>query len=153
MIIDETTARERAWAIPALCALMIFHHDFQIPRLAQIQQLAWSPGALDVSLRYGICNISGNIIDATDFIVTLHRDGAIGMRVNQVLVADSKQAVLSFLTGEVFRETKRWAEDMASWRQPGSALSPTRAGILSIVSAMVAYPCAQRTPPGSSASS
>ena len=140
MILDETIARDRAWAVPALCALMIFHHDFTVPRLAQVQQLSWSDGALGVRLCYGICNVSGTVIDATDFVVTLRREGVVGMYVVQNDLVDSKQTLVEFLTGEVWRESKRWNEDMLIWNEQGADLDEHRAAILSMVSALVAYP-------------
>lgn len=142
MILDETIARERAWAVPALSALMIFHHDFKIPRLAQVRHLAWSADALDVRLCYGVCNVSGTVADATEFVVTLRRNGGVGMYVVQDDLVDGKQALLEFLTGEVWRETRRWADDMHIWSQPDRTLSDDRAAILSLASALVAYPAA-----------
>lgn len=140
MILDETIARDRAWAVPALCALMIFHHDFRIPRLAQVQQVSWSDGALDVRLCYGICNVSGTVVDATDFVVTLRRNGGVGMYAVQDDLVDSKLALVEFLTGEVWRETKRWHDDMLIWNEPGGSLPDDRAAILSMVSTLAAHP-------------
>ena len=140
MILDETIARERAWAVPSLCALMIIHHDFTIPRLAQVQQLSWSDGALSVRLCYGICNLSGTVVDATDFVVILTREGGVGIYVVQDDLVDSKQTLVQFLTGEVWRESKRWNEDMLIWNEQGDGLDAQRAEVLSMVSALVAYP-------------
>lgn len=140
MILQESIARERAWAVPGLCALMIFHHDFQIPRLAQVQHLAWSADALAVRLCYGVCNVSGSVVDATEFVVTLRRDGGVGMQVVQDDLVDGKQALVQFLTGEVWRETRRWQEDMQSWSEANGSLSDERAAILCLASALVAYP-------------
>lgn len=142
MILSETIASDRVWAVPALCALMIFHHDFTIPRLAQVRQLSWSDGTLDVRLCYGICNVSGTVVEATDFVVTLHREGGVGMYIVQDDLVDSKQTLVEFLTGEVSRESKRWNEDMLIWNEPGADLDVHRAAILSMVSALVAYPAA-----------
>ena len=140
MILDETIARERAWAVPALCALMIFHHDFTIARLAQVQQLSWSDGALTVQLCYGICNVSGTVVDATDFVVTLTREGGVGIHVVQDDLVDSKQTLVLFLAGEVWRESNRWNEDMLTWNEQADGLDAQRAEVLSMVSALVAYP-------------
>ena len=140
MILDKTIALDRTWAVPAVCALMIIHHDFKIPRLAQVQQLSWSDGALAVRLCYGICNVSGTVVDATDFVVTLHRDGGVGVYVVQDDLVDSKQTLVEFLTGEVGRESKRWNEDMLIWNEHGADLEEHRAEILSMVSTLVAFP-------------
>ena len=138
MFIDETIAETRSWAIPALSALMILHHDFQIPRLAQVRRLDWSGAALTVLFCYGICNVSGDVVDAADFRIMLHRDGAVGMQFDGPDGSVNRQALLEFLTGEVVRESKRRAEDMAIWCQPGSDLAPDRAAILCMAGALVA---------------
>ena len=119
---------------------MIFHHDFAIPRLAQVQQLSWSDGAVRVRLCYGICNVSGKVVNATDFVVTLRREGAVGMYVVQDDLVGSAQTLVEFLTGEVWRESKRWYEDMLIWNASGAGLDEHRAAVLSMVSALVAYP-------------
>lgn len=140
MIINDHSARERNWAIPAISALMILHHDFPVPRLAQIRRLAWSESGLEVTLQYGTCNISGNVIEATDFLVTLHRDGAVGIRIKDQTDNNAKVGMLGFLAGEIVRETRRWAEDLVPWAEADSALNDARASVLNIVSALVAYP-------------
>jgi hypothetical protein len=138
MFIDETIASARSWAIPGLSALLILHHDFQIPRLAQIRRLDWSDDAVTVLFCYGICNVSGTVVDATDLRVTLRRDGAVGMQFDAPAHPDERPALLEFLTGEVVRESKRWSEDMGAWCLPGSDLSPERAAILCMAGALVA---------------
>jgi len=140
MMINEHTAKERSWAIPAISALIILHHDFPVPRLAQIRRLVWSETGLEVMVQYGTCNVSGDVIEATDFLVTLHRDGAVGVRIKDEPTGTPKLAMLRFLAGEIARETRRWSEDLVPWAEARTALPDERATVLNIVSALVAYP-------------
>jgi hypothetical protein len=142
MIINDTVAKARAWSIPAISALMILHHDFQLPRLSQIRQLAWSENAVNVLLEYGTCNVSGDIVDSSEFFITLHQSGAIGVQLNDISSSKKKQkkTLITFLAGEILRETKRWNEDMVAWNHNRSALTPERGSILNIVGALIAYP-------------
>ncbi|MES2830472.1 MAG: hypothetical protein V4695_00580 [Pseudomonadota bacterium] len=140
MIVDDHTAKERTWAIPAICALIILHHDFPVPRLARIRRLAWSEAGLEITFQYGTCNVSGNVLEATDFLVTLHRDGAVGVTVKDERATGAKVAMVRFLAGEIARETRRWSEDLIPWAETDPALPQERAAVLNIVSALVAYP-------------
>ncbi len=138
MKIDDETAIARAWALPGISALMILHHDFSQPRLAQIRQLVWSGSSLEVVLQYGTCNSSGTIIDAADLLITLYREGAVGVCPREDPPSANKLALVRFLAGEISRETIRWREDLAAWSQDDPALPPARATILNIVSALLA---------------
>lgn len=139
MNIDRETLSARSWAIPAISGLLILHHDFKTPRLAKVNRLVWSESSVDVYLQYGICNVSGKVIDSTDIVVTLHREGAVGIKRPLAAAGHPIETLLTFLAGEVFRESHRWAEDMESWGDD-EKLDMDRASILSIVSALVAYP-------------
>lgn len=139
MKIDRNTLSARSWAVPAISGCLILHHDFKTPRLARVHRLVWSASAVDVHLQYGTCNLSGNVIDAMEMVVTLHQDGAIGIRDLLGATDKPRQALLTFLAGEVHRESLRWAEELQSWER-GEALEVERAAILSIVSALVAHP-------------
>ena len=138
MMIDDETAVARAWALPAISALMILHHDFSPPRLAQIRQLVWSGSSLEVLLQYGICNSSGTIIDAADLRITLNREGTVGVYTREDHTSEKKRNLVRFLAGEISRETVRWREDLAAWSQDNPTLPPARAAILNIVSALLA---------------
>jgi len=140
MLINDHTAKERTWAIPAISALMTLHHDFPIPRLAQVCRMAWFDDALVMTLRYGTCNISGNVLESTDFIVTLHSDGAVGVQLKNQTTPASAVAILGFLAGEIVRETRRWAEDLVPWTEGSATLDDDRATVLNIVGALIAYP-------------
>lgn len=139
MKIDPQTLSDRSWAIPAICGLLILHHDFDTPRLSRISRLVWSEAAVDVFAQYGICSRSGDVIDSTEIVLTLHRKGALGIHSPRALAGEKLEALLPFLVGEVLREAERWRDDMRCWID-NDTLDPDRASILSIVSALVAHP-------------
>jgi hypothetical protein len=141
MNIDRKTLIARSWAIPALSGLLILHHDFKTPRLSKVNRLIWSDTSVDVYLQYGVCNVSGNVIDSIDVVVTLNQDGAVGIRMPEHTADDAREGLLQFIAGEVSREALRWTEDMKCWTEDDLP-DPDRASILSIVSALVAHPLA-----------
>lgn len=140
MKISALTGLERSWAIPAISALIVLHHDFPLPRLAQIRRIAWSDTGLEVTLQYGTRNISGKIIQATDFLITLHRNGAVGIQLANALADNQQVTMLGFLAGEIVRETWRWSQDVTAWIETSAGLPAERAAVLNIVGALVAYP-------------
>lgn len=142
MNLDRATLARRSWAVPAISALFILHHDFRMPRLAEVFRLVWSDDAVDVHLRYGICNLSGTPIDTIEVAITLHRAGAVAIRVLGTPVdgaADSKENVLRFLTGEVAREAMRWEGDFQNWLNRDE-VENAPAGIFALCCALAAYP-------------
>jgi hypothetical protein len=139
MKIDRKTLAARLWAVPAISGLLVLHHDFKTPRLANVNRLVWSESSVEVSLQYGICNLSGNVIDSTDIVVILHQDGAVGIRTPLAVADNPNRSLLTFLAGEVYRESLRWAEQLRSWEE-GEAIEFDRAAIFAIVSSLVAQP-------------
>lgn len=101
--------------------------------------MTWSETAVEIGLEYGIRNISGNVIDSTCFIVRLDQTGAIGVRTVQEGADKSADRLPEFLAGEIFRETRRWAEAMDAWLDD-EALETDRASALAMVSALLACP-------------
>jgi hypothetical protein len=139
MKIDRKTLAARLWAVPAISGLLVLHHDFNTPRLANVNRLVWLESSVEVSLQYGICNLSGNVIDSTDMVVILHKDGAVGIRTPLAVADHPNPSLLTFLAGEVYRESLRWAEQLRLWEE-GEAIDFDRAAIFAIVSALVAQP-------------
>lgn len=144
MFFDRTTLTARTWAIPSLSALLILHHDFKPPRFVNVSRLIWRDNAVEIRLRYGMCNLSGQVIGAIDLVLTLHRDGTVSAlpgRPVQDGHAATQEKLLCFLTGEIARERIRWEQDFAAWREYEWVEENVRT-LFVLVTALVAQPIA-----------
>lgn len=131
---NSTTFSARAWAIPALSGLFVLHQDFGSPRLVRVVRLLWNESDVEVTLQYGVGNISGHVSTSTDLVVTLYRTGAVGVREIGEPALPATSTMVPFLAGEIAREALRWGEARTAWLE-GDLDDEARLVVLSLVTA------------------
>lgn len=139
MKIDYKTLRERAWAIAALSGVLVLHQDFPSPRFIDVSKLTWrGRDCVDVFATYGLCNVSGQVTDALELIVTLARDGSVRIAPADPAAEAGREALIAFLAGEISREAARKSEDFEAWLA-GIPVAPDRTELLSLVAGAIAH--------------
>ena len=137
MKFDAIILKERSWAVPGLCGLLILHHDFEMPRSCSVTHIIWHATSVEVHLQYASANRSGRINVPTRLIATLYQDDAVGIRSADDSAVDAHASMLSFLAGEIAREASRWTELRREWNT-GMALDSDITSVLSMASALTA---------------
>lgn len=114
MQFDADILAIRSWSLPALCALLDLHQDFDPPRHVALTRIAWNKRSCSIGLEYGTQNVSGTVHRLTKFSVSLHKNGIVSMRAAD---ASDKEAVMlaQFIAGEIKRQARLWAEDLEAW--------------------------------------
>lgn len=136
---DRATFAARSWAIPAICGLLVLHHDFKGGRFANVTRLVWAQSSVDVHLLYGAVSVTGANIDSLSTIFTVHKNGAVALRPADGEPIEGRQNILRFLAGEASREALRWRVDLANWTD-GTLDDDVKSVIFALVSAAVAHP-------------
>ncbi|GAC1409729.1 MAG: hypothetical protein NVSMB6_09810 [Burkholderiaceae bacterium] len=136
---DRAILAARTWAIPAICGLLVLHHDFKGGRFAKVTRLVWAQSSVDVHLVYGAASVTGSNIDSLNTIFTVHQNGAVGLRPAAGESEKGRRNILRFLAGEASREALRWSVDLANWTE-GTLDDDIKSVIFSLVSAAVAHP-------------
>lgn len=133
MSIDRKSLSSRAWAVPAISALLMLHQDFDPPRHVSLSRLTWYEDSCEIALQYGMQNLSGKLMKAIDLRIVIRRDEAV--TVEPIGVCTPRELYIAqFLAGEVFRQAFLWREDFEAWNEGGADWE--KAAIFSIVSAL-----------------
>lgn len=139
MNIDRELLETRAWAVPAISALLVLHNDFPAPRHANVKWLTWKDSTLTVRMEYGLRNLSGNVSNSADYTIALHQDGKLEVSLLKEQGEGQSDAVHEYLAGEMYREIARAKEYFQDWlvRDPEWLEHAT---LFSQVCAVVAHP-------------
>ena len=136
---DRILLAARSWAIPALCGLLVLHHEFKHGRFSNVRRLEWTKSAVDVHFSYGIANAVGVIIESLETVITVHQNGAVGISLSDSEALGNHLEMLHFLAGEVSREALRWSDDLAEWNQ-GTLDDDVKSSTLALACVVVAHP-------------
>jgi hypothetical protein len=114
MQFDADILATRSWSLPALCALLDLHQDFDPPRHVALTRIAWTKRSCSIGLEYGTQNVSGTVLRSAKFSVSLHKNGIVSMRAAD---ANDKEAVMlaQFIAGEIERQARIWMENLEAW--------------------------------------
>jgi hypothetical protein len=114
MQFDADILVTRSWSLPALCALLDLHQDFEPPRHAALTRISWNKRSCNISLEYGTQNVSGTVQRSAKFSVSLHKNGIVSMRAAD---ANDNEAVMlaQFIAGEIERQARLWSENLKTW--------------------------------------
>jgi hypothetical protein len=140
MRVDRANLAGRSWAIPAICGLLVLHHDFKHGRFSNVTRLEWAKSSVDIHFQYGMVNATGSIIESLDTLITVHQSGAIGICMPGTDTQDNHRDILHFLAGETSREARRWSEDLAGWNE-GALIDHVKSSNLALVCAVAACSC------------
>jgi hypothetical protein len=114
MHFDAAILSTRSWALPALCALLDLHQDFDPPRHVALTRVTWAKRSCGISLEYGTQNISGTVQRSTKFSVFIHKNGIVSIRAPDA--ADKEAVSLGhFIAGEIERQARLWMESLHAW--------------------------------------
>ena len=136
---DRAILAARSWAIPAICGLIVLHHDFKGGRFANVRRLIWTQLSVEVHLVYGTASVTGPDTASLHAIFTLHQNGTVIVRSDNGSPNHGELNILRFLAGEASREAARWSMDLNSWTA-GSLNNDVKSAFFSMMSAAIALP-------------